>query len=146
MKPSTLMKIAHDVAEDSKCLAHQVGVVISMEGRIIVTGINGTPRGMPNCDEVTKDMGTDEGRAAHHEWSKRNEIHAEMNAILFAAKHGVKIDGATMYTTMTPCADCAKAIAQSGIKEVVYAKKYWRNEEDWADILHQSGVTVTQQE
>lgn len=57
-----------------------------------------------------------EHRSAHSEWSSKNEIHAELNAILFAARNGSSIEGATMYVTLSPCPDCAKAIAQSGIK------------------------------
>ena len=63
-----------------------------------------------------------EHRAAHSAWSKVNEIHAELNAILFAARNGSSIDGATMYVTLSPCPDCAKAIAQSGIKKLVELK------------------------
>lgn len=134
MRPSTLMKIAHDISGDSKCAHRQVGVVIARNGRIITTGINGTPKGLPNCNETKRSV------EEHRQWSPHNEIHAEMNAILFAAKHGVSIDGATMYTTLAPCTDCAKAITQSGIVHVVYDEEYYRS---GAELLSAAGITVT---
>lgn len=149
MKMNTLMKVARVISGDSKCMSRQVGVVIARDGRIISTGINGTSSGLRNCDEVmrhnrmTNSEGlTEEGKEFHHEWSKSNEIHAEMNAILFAAKHGLSIEGATMFTTLAPCADCAKAITQSGIRKVIYGQNYDRNSEDWQTILRKSNVEV----
>lgn len=81
-------------------------------------------------------------RADHSKWSAVNEIHAELNAILYAARNGLSIDGATMYVTLSPCADCCKAIAQSGIKKLVYCETYDKAPANWSDILRNAGIEV----
>lgn len=63
----------------------------------------------------------------HHEWSNNNELHGEMNAILFAGKNGISLDGGTIYTTYSPCINCAKAIFTSGIRCVIYSEVYKRS-------------------
>jgi len=114
------INIAKEIASASKCVSKQVGAVIVKNGRILSTGYNGTPPGYINCSdhwdgEYTKD---------HHEWSKTYEIHAEMNAIIWAAREGISIDGATIYVTLEPCSDCSKNLIASGIKRIVYDKAY----------------------
>jgi len=69
-------------------------------------------------------------REHHHRWSDIHEIHAEMNAILFAAKTGISIEGSTIYTSIFPCQHCLKNILQSGIKRIVYNKMYDLGEYD----------------
>lgn len=148
MKDSTFMGIAKLIAAESKCVSMSVGAIIVKNDRIIASGYNGTPAGHPNCCDV---VAVDEddflhnnkkiARDNHHEWSKGNEIHAELNAIIFAAKNGISIDGAVMYCTHSPCQDCAKAITQSGIKKVVYNEKYFRSVDGWDDIFKRSDKT-----
>lgn len=148
------MQHAYIVANESHCVSWKVGAVITKDGRIVSTGYNGTPAGKQhtNCDDHASSQGwldhrdnlKPSCRQAHNEWSRRNEIHAELNAILYAAKTGQSIDGAEMFVTVSPCADCAKAIAQSGIKRVVYNELYDKNPEGWDDILIKSGVEVVQ--
>ena len=124
------MSAMHDVfmftafhfASKSHCVSHHVGAVIVKDGRIVSTGINGTPEDMPNCDEIFDKENFD--REQHHHWSKDNEIHAEMNAVAFAAKHDIGIDGADMYVTISPCNDCLKNMIPSGIKNVYYLYLY----------------------
>ena len=116
------MKTAFQFAKKSHCVSHHVGAVIVKDNRIIVTGMNGTPEGLPNCDEVFDKDGFD--REAHHHWSKDNEIHAEMNAIGFAAKHNVEVEGADMYVTISPCKECLKNICATGIKNIYYLYLY----------------------
>ena len=92
----SFINIAKEIAKASKCVSKQVGAVIVKDGRILSTGYNGTPAGYKNCTEhwngeYTKD---------HHEWSKTYEIHAEMNAIIWAARKGISIEGATIYVTL----------------------------------------------
>lgn len=124
------MSAMHDVfmftafhfASKSHCVSHHVGAVIVKDGRIVSTGINGTPEDMPNCDEIFDKDNFD--REQHHHWSKDNEIHAEMNAIAFAAKHDIGIDGADMYVTISPCNDCLKNMIPAGIKNVYYLYLY----------------------
>lgn len=145
------MQLAYIAAQDSKCVSWKVGAIISKDERIISTGYNGTPAGQLNCCDVAQDnnwVDPDKGHLKetcsndHTEWSQKNEIHAELNAILYAAKRGISIEGATMHVTVSPCADCAKAIAQSGIKTLVYCVDYPRNSDDWTNILTKSNIAV----
>lgn len=160
MKASTYLQIAYLISQESKCCSWKVGAVIEKDGRIISTGYNGSPAGGVNCCDHAREQGwtkfvpqtrapyghdlvlTKEHRPAHSEWSAKNEIHAELNAILFAARKGSSIEGATLYCTASPCPDCTKAISQSGIKKVVYAERYDRSPDDWAEILTQAGIEV----
>lgn len=144
------MQLAYLVAQESKCISWKVGAIISKDERIISTGYNGTPAGQANCCEVAEENGWVDSRGNmyeqhgedHTNWSQKNEIHAELNAILYAAKRGISIEGATMYVTVSPCADCAKAIAQSGIKQLVYCVDYPRNGANWTDILTNSNISI----
>jgi len=114
------INIASEIAKASKCVSKQVGAVIVRDGRILSTGYNGTPSGFTNCCDHWEGQYTSE----HHEWSKTYEIHAEMNAIIWAAREGIKIKDATIYVTLEPCSDCSKNIIASGIKRIVYDKSY----------------------
>ena len=114
------INIAKELASASKCVSKQVGAVIVKNGRILSTGYNGTPPGYQNCCDFWNGEYTKE----HHEWSKTYEIHAEMNAIIWAAREGISIDGATIYVTLEPCSDCSKNLIASGIKRIVYDKAY----------------------
>lgn len=116
------MKTAFLFAEKSKCVSHHVGAVIVKGDRIISVGYNGTPPGMPNCSDVFVPANFD--REEHHKWSSDNEIHAEMNAISFAAKTNIETDGADMYVTISPCNYCLKNITMTGIKNVYYLYPY----------------------
>lgn len=105
------LQIAGHVATRSKDPATQVGAVLVRERNIISTGYNGFPRGVD--DNVAERY----QRPAKYDWS----IHAEENAVLTAARFGVSTAGTTLYVTpMPPCKDCAKAIIQCGVKEVIY--------------------------
>lgn len=144
------MQLAYIVAQESKCVSWKVGAIISKDERIISTGYNGTPAGQPNCCDVAEDRDWINSKGDlfeccsenHTQWSQENEIHAELNAILYAAKRGISIEGSTMYVTVSPCRDCAKAIAQSGIRKLVYCVDYPRNKENWTDILTNSNIEV----
>lgn len=159
MKALTFLQIAYLVSQESKCVSWKVGAVIAKNGRIISTGYNGSPAGGKNCCDHAHDMAwtkkeqctvpgpirtilQKEHREAHSAWSKENEIHAELNAILYAARNGVSIDGATMYVTLSPCTECAKAIAQSGLKQLVYSETYDRNAPGWEKVLTDAGIEV----
>lgn len=114
-----LMNIASVVALRGTCPRAKVGAVLAKEGRIISTGYNGSPSGTTHCIDTGCSFDT-EGRCI-------KTIHAELNCICFAAKHGIATKGATLYVTYAPCLDCAKAIINSGIKEVFYLKEYTPN-------------------
>ena len=119
---STFMKTAFLFADESKCVSYHVGAVIVKDKRIISVGYNGTSPDLPNCCDVfDKD---DFDHVAHSKWSKDNEVHAEMNSMLFAARKGEDIDGCDLYVTISPCTDCLKNISVSGIKNVYYLYPY----------------------
>lgn len=116
----TYLNIAKEVSFLSHCERSKVGAVLVKDGNIIAFGYNGTPAGMDNCcerDGVTKP----------------EVIHAEMNAILKAARCGYSVEGSTLYLTLSPCVDCAKLILQSGIKRVLYMQRYRKT--DGIDFL-----------
>lgn len=135
------INIAHEIARASKCVSKQVGAVIVKDGRILSTGYNGTPSGYVNCCEYWDGKYTNE----HHEWSKTYEIHAEMNAIIWAAREGISIKGATIYVTLEPCSDCSKNIIASGITRIVYDKSYEHtNSKIVAEFIKTNGVIIEQ--
>lgn len=116
------LDVASRLAEESHCISLHVGAVIVRDKRIISMGYNGTPEGLPNCDDqFAKSIFK---REEHHEWSLVNEIHAEMNALMYAAKNGIPVQDCTIYVTHKPCYECMKNISQSGIKRVVYLHDY----------------------
>jgi len=116
------IKTAFLLAEKSHCVSHHVGAVIVKNDRIVSMGYNGTPPGMTNCDEVFDKNNFD--REEHSKWSGDREIHAEMNALMFAAKNDIGVDGCDMYVTISPCNQCLKNIIMSGIKNVYYLYEY----------------------
>lgn len=133
------INIATEIASASKCVSKQVGAVIVKDGRILSTGYNGTPAGFINCCEHWNDEYT----AEHHEWSKTYEIHAEMNAIIWAARKGISIEGATIYVTLEPCSECSKNLIASGIKRIVYSKEYEHTHSDTiSKFIKDNGVII----
>lgn len=133
------INIATELATASKCVSKHVGAVIVKDGRILSTGYNGTPEGHINCDEHWKGEYTSE----HHEWSKTFEIHAEMNAIIWAARQGISIKGATIYVTLEPCSECSKNLIASGIKKIIYAKEYEHtNSKIISQFIKDNGVII----
>lgn len=118
------MEIARAVAKRATCDRGRSGCVIARNKQILVTGYVGSPMGLPHCDEVGHQMKTtthEDGHQTHH---CVRTTHAEQNAIVQAAKLGVAIDEATIYTKMTPCTVCAKMIINAGIKRIVCEKRY----------------------
>ena len=109
------MNIAKQVATRSTCERKYVGSVIVRDKTILATGYNGSIRGMPHCDEVGHMMENNHCVAT---------IHAEANAILQAAKNGVRIEGAEIYITDSPCWHCFKMMANAGIKKIYYGEFY----------------------
>ena len=109
------MNIAKEVATRPTCPRKSVGAVIVKDRRILSTGYNGSIRGMPHCTDVGCDM--EDGHCVA-------TVHAEANAIIQAARNGVCIDGADIYVTASPCWNCFKLIANSGIKRIYYGEFY----------------------
>lgn len=145
MKQETLdrvyINIAKEVATLSHCLRSKVGAVIVKEGNVISFGYNGTPAGADNSCEDKRYIPQEAGswldiesvvaewpyRDSHGNYkliTKMETIHAEVNAILKAARTGASVDGGTLYLTLSPCLDCSKLILQAGIKRVVYLENY----------------------
>lgn len=111
------LKIAETAAERGTCPRRKVGAVIVRDKQILSTGYNGSVRGLPHCTDVGC-LIIEEGGGC------QRVVHAEINSILQAANHGVCISGATIYTTMSPCWDCFKAIVNGGINRIVYLVEY----------------------
>lgn len=109
------LDIAFSVAERSTCDRAHVGAVLVRDRRILATGYNGSPAGLPHCDEVGHLMV--DGHCVR-------TLHAEQNAIIQSALHGVSSEGATAYVTHQPCLTCAKMLINAGIQRVVYAGNY----------------------
>ena len=139
LSDKNFINIASELATASKCVSKQVGAVIVKDGRILSTGYNGTPAGYENCC----DYWNDEYTSDHHEWSKTYEIHAEMNAIIWAARKGISIEGATIFVTLEPCSECSKNLIASGIKRIVYAKAYEHTHSDTiSKFIKDNGVSI----
>jgi dCMP deaminase len=102
---SVYMNVAKEIASLSHCVRSKVGALLVKDGNVISFGYNGTPSGMDNCCE------RDNVTLPH-------VIHAEVNAVLKAAKTGTSVDGATLYLTLSPCLDCSKLILQAGVKSI----------------------------
>lgn len=115
---SYFMKIAQAVSERSTCDRAFVGCVLVLDKRILTTGFNGAPSGQPHCDE--------EGHLMVEGHCVRT-IHAETNAIIQAALHGVSTRGCSCYVTHFPCINCAKALVNAGITRLVFRIAYRRD-------------------
>ena len=109
------MNIATEVATRSTCDRKHVGAVIVRNKNILSTGYNGSIKGLPHCDEVGHEMV--DGHCIR-------TTHAEANAIVQAAKNGVSIDNSEIFVTASPCYNCFKLIANSGIKLIYYRELY----------------------
>ncbi|RKX95711.1 MAG: cytidine deaminase [Spirochaetes bacterium] len=115
------MNIAVLVSSRATCLRRKVGAVIVKGKQIVSTGYNGAPQGLPHCLDIGCAR---EGIPSGERTELCRGAHAEQNAINFAARFGISIEGATVYSTHLPCSWCAKSIINSGIKRVVYLVDY----------------------
>ncbi len=109
------MNIAREVATRSTCDRKHVGSVIVRDRSILATGYNGSIRGLSHCDDDGHLM--EEGHCVR-------TVHAEANAIVQAARHGMRIDGADIYVTASPCWGCFRLIANAGIMRIVFGEFY----------------------
>ncbi len=136
------MNIARVVALRGNCIKRKVAAVIVKDRRVISTGYNGTPRSITNCNEG----GCQRCNHFGHSGEGLEEClcsHAEENAIVQAAYHGVSIKDSTIYTTYSPCLICTKMIINSGIAEVVYSKAY-SIEDLPLKLLREAGIKARQ--
>lgn len=135
------MDIAVLVAKRSTCLRRAVGALIVKDKRILATGYNGAPSGIRHCGEVgclRETMNIASGQ--RHELCRG--IHAEQNAIIQAAYHGVCIKDAVLFCTNLPCAICTKMIINAGIRKIFYQSGY--ADELSAGLLAEAGIEVIQ--
>ena len=131
------MEIAAVVAKRSTCLRNQVGAVLVRDKRILSTGYNGAPAGLEHCDSVgCAREGVESG--TRHELCRA--VHAEQNAIIQAALHGIGIEGAILYCTHQPCILCAKMMINARISRVVYSESY--PDGTALQFLKQAGIEV----
>jgi len=117
------MDIAHLVSERSTCMRRKVGAVMVKNRAILATGYNGAPAGIPHCSEtgcLRHQLNVPSGEK--HELCRG--LHAEQNAIIQAAVHGISITGASLYCTNHPCSICAKMLINAGIQSIYYQDGY----------------------
>ena len=115
--------IARLVSKRSTCTRRKVGAVVVRDKRVLATGYNGAPTGLSHCAEtgcIREKMGVPSGQ--RHELCRG--LHAEQNAIIQAAYHGISIQDAILFCTTLPCSICFKMIINAGIKEIVYEEGY----------------------
>jgi len=133
------MEITTLVAKRSTCRRRAVGAVIVKDKRMLSTGYNGAPTGIRHCTDIgclREDLQVASGQ--RHELCRG--IHAEQNAIIQAAYHGVSIKGGVLFCTNLPCAICAKMIINAGIEKIYYLSGY--ADEISQQLLSEAGVTV----
>lgn len=133
------LRITYEVSKRSTCLRRHVGALLVLDKYILATGYNGPPSGLPHCSEVgclRQQMHVPSGE--RHELCRG--LHAEQNAILQAARHGTRIDGATLYATHHPCSLCAKMLINGGIRRIVIAQDY--PDQLGKDMLSLAGIPI----
>lgn len=114
-RDQVLMEVANAFASRGTCGRARVGAAIARDGRVLVTGYNGPPAGLPHCDSEC---------LQRHTGGCFLAVHAEANAIAYAARHGIGVEGATLYSTHLPCLSCAQLIINAGISRVLYSTDY----------------------
>lgn len=117
------LEVAKTVSTRSTCSRRQIGAVIVIDDQIVSTGFNDTPRDWPDCVDGGCPRAKS-GATTGEDYEIYICCHAEENAIIQAARRGVKVKGSTIYTTLAPCVLCAKVIKNSGIVRVVYRETY----------------------
>ena len=131
------MDITRLVARRSTCLRRQVGAVLVKQKNILATGYNGTPTGITHCDVtgcLREQLKVPSGE--RHELCRG--LHAEQNAIIQAARHGVNISDSTLYCTNSPCIICTKMLINAGIREVFYLEGY--SDQLSMEMLAEAGI------
>lgn len=157
IKQNLLFKnIVMTFANVSNCLSKQVAALAVRDGRIIESGVNGTPANFINCNDYFKMLHsqrqikisfedwiqTDSWKKEHHEWSNINEIHSEQALISRAAIDGVSLKNADIYVSLEPCIHCTKLLAALKPNRVYYVNKYDKSSEDSKRILNASKIVI----
>lgn len=140
------MDLASSLAMRSHCVKAHVGAVLVNDTRIISIGYNGPPAGTHNCDEEFGEAGCPRDSKG----SCSLALHAEQNAILYATKNGSKVEGSTLYVTLSPCIACARVIYSMKIKKVFFLNSYAEykgiSSDEGVDFLRRFGVEVIKYE
>jgi len=137
------LQLAAQAATRSTCLRRHIGAVLVRGHRVLATGYNGAPRGVAHCLDVgclRDELGVPSGE--RHELCRA--IHAEQNAVIQAAVHGVAVEGATLYCTHQPCIMCAKTLINAGVSEIYYAHGY--PDRFAVDMCEEAGVRLVRME
>ncbi len=136
------MRVAHLISQRATCERAHIGAVIVRDNNILATGYNGSPSGLPHCDGPTCLIYKSTHPDGTVEENCMRTIHAEINAIAQAAKHGTSIKDAEIYITASPCINCLKVLINVGIKTIYYDKPY--KIETISELLRLSGVRLIQ--
>jgi len=158
-----LMECALAFAKRSTCARVKAGAVIAVENHIVSTGYNGNAPGKEHCSDYffylwnhikelqdlypiyEEYLKSNTFKQSHRIWATSHELHAEMNAIIYAARKGIPIVGGDIYTTYSPCIFCTKAIIHAGLKKVFYHTLYDREEGgESIKILHDNNIICQQ--
>lgn len=124
------LEMCYIMSQRGGCLRAFVACIITRDNRILSSGYNGPPKGQEPCNKTNCNL----------EESCKRAVHAETNAIAFAAKNGIILNGATLYCIYAPCLSCAQLIVPTGITRVVYDKEY--RSEEGLKFLEKAGVLV----
>lgn len=130
ISPRQFFTIAQTISHSSTCSRLRVGAILVVDRRIVSSGYNGAPSGVTHC--------------YHQEGDDRpcmKAVHAEVNCVAFAARHGVVTLGSTLYSTHAPCLPCSMLLINAGVAEVQFLERY--RVADGLDLLKTAGVTVT---
>ncbi len=133
------LEIAKLVSSRSTCIRRKVGAVVVKDKRILSTGYNGPPSGIRHCEDVgclRQELGIPSGE--RHEICRG--LHAEQNAIIQAALHGVSLKGAEIYSTTFPCIICSKMLINAGVKKIYYIEGY--PDELSKEMLEEAGIEM----
>ena len=139
---STFLDMSALLGNKSHCVSKGVACFVTRDNRIISTGINGTPTGLTNCDDIFPKEGFN--KKTHHDFSLRYEIHAEINALLSAARNGISTDRASIYVNYSPCRDCAKSIIAAGIENLYFKDFYFNDLDGVIFLLLSNSINVYQ--
>lgn len=153
---SRFKEITLRFAQDSHCERIKVAAIAVKDGRIIATGINGTPSGYVNCSTYFRAYHaseqirlpydrwkeTEEFAREHHAWSERNETHAEQSLICEAAKKGISLEGAEIYVSHRPCIHCSKMLTAVGVNHIYYVTEYDKADEYSRYMINQCGIVL----
>jgi len=133
--------LINEIGKRATCDRGISGCVVARENRMIAAGYVGAPSGMPHCDEaghLLRKVIDEDGTIRQH---CVRTIHAEQNAICQAARHGISLQGGTLYCKMEPCRVCAMLIISAGIKRVVAQRRYHAGQ-DTRELFRQAGVEL----